>query len=318
MVRLHYADVQTSLFDLLLICCLIEKTKSRHRFYCRSKIAKGQQQPPKRSCLSCVRAKARCDFTAGKCARCKSKGFSCEWPPRKGYLPSTGSDLSSRSARKPGTASVPYPSTLPARHREEEEHSRIKSAGNAQLNTSNDNIYPFSNGADFFGMPSPLGTAGSVSEFSSGPFPESFPDLKVIARRLGIYGAPFSSFHLTENSGIDLPLPSRPISTANDLLAFQYRSYSSPVQRNSAATLARLLSSYPTMMLRKETLPPFIHPQCVPGDQKDTQLLHPLAKCMEIAHTFKYRTPQNSEMVWKVIKAEHERLSTEVCASYYC
>jgi len=68
-------------------------------------------------------------------------------------------------------------------------------------------------------------------------------------------------------------------------------------------------------MLRRETFPPFIHPQCISRDEKEPQLLHPLAKCMEIAHALKSRTPENSALVWKSIKAEHERLSIEVLLS---
>lgn len=203
-----------------------EKTKSRHRFSCRSKIAKGQQRPPKRSCLSCVRAKARCDFITGRCARGKSKGLSCEWATRKGYLLSTESDLLGRSAQKPGTTSVPNSRTLPAPYRDQEEHSRFQYYDEFQPDILNDTVYLFSTGAGFFGMPSPLGTVRSASDSSSSVPCQNYPDLETISRRLAIYGAPFSSFHLTETAGLNLPLPSRPMSTANDLLAFQYRAYS--------------------------------------------------------------------------------------------
>ncbi|KAE9373811.1 hypothetical protein N431DRAFT_544662 [Stipitochalara longipes BDJ] len=289
-----------------------EKTKSRHRFYCRSKISKGQQRPPKRSCLSCVRAKARCDFSAGKCTRCKSKGLSCEWPQRKGYLPNTKPTLEGQSGPKAGISGMPLiPSNLPAPIREAQHRSGNKSADRFEPDVSNNDFYPFANSPGLFGMPSPIGTAGSATDSASGPFHETRPDLEAIAKRLAIYGAPFSSSHLTETSGLLLPRHTQLMSTGNNLLAFQYRTYSDPVQRNSAATLARFLTCYPTMMLRRETFPSFIHPQCVPGDEINPPLLHPLAKCMEIARAFKDRTPENSEMVWMAIKVEQERLSKE-------
>jgi hypothetical protein len=276
------------------------------------KISKGQQRPPKRSCLSCVRAKARCDFSAGKCARCKYKGLSCEWPQRKGYLPRTGTDPSNQPSSKSEMASVPLiPSALPATG--QSEHPLENTSESCFQRDSSNDFYQFANDSNFFGMPSPLGTVDSASDSFSGLSNETHPDLDSIASRLAIYGAPFSSFHLTNTSGISLPQRSRPISTANHLLAFQCRTYSDLVQRNSAATIVRILSSYPTMMIRRETFPPFIHPQCIPDYELDQPLLHPLDKCMEIARAFKYRTPQNSEMVWRAIKLEYERLTKEVC-----
>ena len=121
------AVVEIFTLDRILMLRSIEKPKSRHRLYCRSKIAKGQQRQPKRSRVSCVRAKARFDLTAGKCARCKSKGLSCEWPQRKGYLSSMSFDLSSQivqSDREPKTTSVPNSSMLRAPYHKQEERLR--------------------------------------------------------------------------------------------------------------------------------------------------------------------------------------------------
>lgn len=119
-------------------------------------------------------------------------------------------------------------------------------------------------------------------------FDEKLLAIEAISMRLAYYGSPFRSFQIsgTTPGALLYHLPQQ-MSTRRELRAFQYRTFTDPTQKHSVETLTRLLSSYPTMMLRRETFPPFIHPQCTPEDEVDPPLLQPLVKCMEIAHAFK-------------------------------
>jgi hypothetical protein len=293
---------------------LTEKTKNRHRFYCRSKHSKGQQPPPKRSCVPCVRAKTRCDIQPGECVRCELKGLKCKWPPRAGDLQSTELNRSNQSQPELKTASTDlvqrsFSPPIPIRG----DRLGIGSTSAFPLTDYNIGVSPSTRSQDMIGIPPALDSSCPAIDSPFSHFGEKQLDLEAISARLAEYGAPYSSFHFTGTSGPHFPHLPQQVSSRNALRAFQYRPLSNSSQRQSAGTLSRLLSSYPTTMLRQATFPPFIHPQCVPDIEGNPPPLKPLVKCVELAHAFKYRTLENSEMVWKAIRTEHERLWNEVC-----
>lgn len=289
---------------------MAEKTKNRHRFYCRSKLSKGQRLPPKRSCIACVRAKVRCDVRPRKCARCESKGIKCEWPPRTGYLPTTESLSSQRGpeASEASTDLIPSPSSLQIQKTGGELNHELSSG--ILTNVDNLDRHASTQSLDLSGVP-PLNSINPATGPVSNLLDEQQPDLFALSARLAQYGAPFQSYQFTANS-ITFPHIPRQISTRNEWRAFQHRIFSNPTQKQSAATLRRFLASYPTMMLRRETFPPFIHPQCMPDVEGNVSLLKPLERCVELARAFRYRARENAESVWRDIRVEHERLWTEV------
>lgn len=77
------------------------------------------------------------------------------------------------------------------------------------------------------------------------------------------------------------------------------------------------LRSYPSMMLPGDTLPPFIHPQCLFDISGDDQVHHkslpgPLATCAAIVQMFSVKNDGNAIFIWKAIRMEQERLLDEV------
>lgn len=81
--------------------------------------------------------------------------------------------------------------------------------------------------------------------------------------------------------------------------------------------------AFPRMMMRPQTLPPFVHPVgCgleFSGDQETWQAdpptfapLKPLAACVNIAHAFVTRVPNSDQFLWHTIDAEHQRIRNEV------
>jgi Fungal Zn(2)-Cys(6) binuclear cluster domain len=290
--------------------CVAEKTKNRHRFYCRSKLSKGQHLPPKRSCIACVRAKVRCDVRPGKCARCESKGLRCEWPPRTGYLPKKGSLSSQRGSGASEASTDLIPSTFSSRTQKTGDELNHELTSGILTNANKSEYRASTQSGDLSGV-HPLNSLSPAT----GPVPnllnEKQLDLFAISARLAQYGAPFQSYQFTAYS-ITFPYIPKQVSTRNEWRAFQHRIFSNPVQKQSAATLRRFLASYPTMMLRQATFPPFIHPQCIPDVEGNVSLLGPLDRCVELARAFRYRTRENAEIVWRDIRVEHERLWTEV------
>jgi hypothetical protein len=91
-----------------------------------------------------------------------------------------------------------------------------------------------------------------------------------------------------------------------------------PVPKPTSQPIVRLivqtLRSYPIMMLRRETFPPFIHPQW--QSQSVPALPVPLANCMSIAQLFASRTLETKPFLWNLILTETKRFVDEVRASF--
>ncbi|EXJ88223.1 hypothetical protein A1O1_05153 [Capronia coronata CBS 617.96] len=81
-----------------------------------------------------------------------------------------------------------------------------------------------------------------------------------------------------------------------------------PVAQQNATLIIQMLRPYPSMMTRKDTLPPFIHP-CLGSNNLGLPFPEPLANCVSIARMFAWRTPETRDFVWKTIWAEQRRLA---------
>ncbi|KAF2102815.1 hypothetical protein NA57DRAFT_52367 [Rhizodiscina lignyota] len=79
--------------------------------------------------------------------------------------------------------------------------------------------------------------------------------------------------------------------------------------------LWRILASFPTMIERKETLPPFIHPMMLCGEvREETSMLdtpETLVNCMSIVQMWKLRQSQTNGLVWRTIRMELEKMWVE-------
>jgi hypothetical protein len=87
-----------------------------------------------------------------------------------------------------------------------------------------------------------------------------------------------------------------------------------PHARNNADIITQSLRSFPTMMLRRETLPWFIHKQSQILSQPGTTALPPaISTCMSISQMFALSTPETKRILWNSIRDEHCRFTNEVC-----
>ncbi|KAF2786119.1 hypothetical protein K505DRAFT_368494 [Melanomma pulvis-pyrius CBS 109.77] len=77
-----------------------------------------------------------------------------------------------------------------------------------------------------------------------------------------------------------------------------------------ATLLKRIFRSYPMMMLRYNTLPPFIHPQWIssPGEKN---YLEPLTNCMSLVHMISAGVSGGSKLFWRNVRQECDRLCEE-------
>ncbi|KAL0938219.1 uncharacterized protein CTRU02_207950 [Colletotrichum truncatum] len=80
--------------------------------------------------------------------------------------------------------------------------------------------------------------------------------------------------------------------------------------------LLRILQSYPFMLLRKETFPPFMNPLLYSwAESGKTPSQQTLINCVSIVHMFKAQREANKSFMWTVIKLEQERIAAGVSLS---
>lgn len=86
-----------------------------------------------------------------------------------------------------------------------------------------------------------------------------------------------------------------------------------PHPQHSANVIIQSLRAFPTMMLRRETFPWFIHPDAhVLSGSTESALPEVLTNCMSIAQMFVSQTPETRHFLRQNIAAEYRRCTSEV------
>jgi hypothetical protein len=85
-----------------------------------------------------------------------------------------------------------------------------------------------------------------------------------------------------------------------------------PHSQHNADIILQSLRAFPTMMLRRETFPWFIHPQSqLLSKSAGATLPEALSNCMSIAQMFVSRTSETKYFLRQTIAAEHRRFRSE-------
>jgi hypothetical protein len=86
-------------------------------------------------------------------------------------------------------------------------------------------------------------------------------------------------------------------------------------RQKTAGFILHTLKSFPQMMLRHNTLPPFIHPRLMTppsiADREDE--LEPLHNCISLLHMLRGRVAGSRKLFWRNVRMECERFLQEVC-----
>jgi hypothetical protein len=281
----------------------VEATLKRHGYYCRSQ-KNGHTTRP-RSCLSCAKGKARCDHQRPKCSRCMTKGIECHYPANKGK---------GKQPRSPQIETHPtgYQDAAPLLVVD----SVIESG---QETTDNNDV---------------------VLDQTSNAFPAL--DLPDIGELYPTWNDPAFNFvdFLTPQESVETiqwPSPSssslvhHSTPTPDQIVQIQQASYvlNSSIPVMSMSTLRTLiqrpkmktgriatltmhtLKSYPLMMLRHNTLPPFIHPHLISSGVHEKDL-EPLTNCISLVHMISSGVQGSRKLFWRNVRVECERLCSEV------
>lgn len=111
----------------------------------------------------------------------------------------------------------------------------------------------------------------------------------------------------------DSPLTTTP-SPWSDFLSLSHSRR--PQNHHNADIIIQALRAFPTMMLRRETFPWFIHSQSQllsTSPSPNACLPEALSNCMSIAQMFLSRTSETRHFHRQMMNAEHHRLTLQVC-----
>lgn len=83
------------------------------------------------------------------------------------------------------------------------------------------------------------------------------------------------------------------------------------MQQSIANLIFCTLKSYPLMMQRHNTLPPFIHPRLMSSDVENNHM-EPMTNCINLVHMISRGVQGSRKLFWKNVRLECERLCAEV------
>ena len=276
----------------------------RHGYYCRSRRTGGTTRV--RSCVSCARVKTRCDNRRPECSRCITRAIPCHYPanaPR-----STGATIrhSDDAPTEPKIAS-PLEADSPSVEHHQEAIINGDTTPDIALVTSEPEFgnlgkeYLVWNDADvdFTGLLDPLTKDQTVQ----------YPLLR--SSSLLRHSDPSSDPTFQVQQSIPFPnisIPPIPIDNVRSLIR---RPRVETGAQRIASLILNVLKSYPLMMLRHNTLPPFVHPHLISSNVEETAM-EPLTDCISLVHMISSEVKGSRKLFWKNVRLECERLCQEV------
>ncbi|KAI0817828.1 hypothetical protein GGR55DRAFT_622117 [Xylaria sp. FL0064] len=261
-----------------------QSTLKRHFYYCRSR--KTGNTGRARSCIPCAKGKVACDNSRPQCSRCVAKSLDCRYPCNASKIPKAG-------IHRDGMTPAPLPvaeSPLVTRTQDVDNLDDMLNASVADLSNLGDGDIEWDNMnisfADFLNTQITDASASSSSLMNSTPLNhQATPTQQHLS-------PPRLSIPITPTSGVR-SLLRRPRMPAG--------------AQRTANLILHTLKSYPFMMLRHNTLPPFIHPATVSSGVGDSYM-EPLTNCISLVHMMASGVQGSRKLFWQNVRTECERL----------
>ena len=246
----------------------------RHGYYCRSRPL-GRPTSRKRCCEACTRAKIRCDAILPACSSCTSRQIPCH------YDENARQNLARRSQAIKGN----------------------EVAGGSPL--IDDMVLDSFGGALSLGSSDSMDDDIDLSFLASMPLEQSLDLLPSLNDLGGEFSSP-TTFGSTYNAPTMLPY----LQWKAPRVMYQ-KVAPNPQAQVALSMMKNIIESYPLMMLRKETFPPFINARSHGLESEDVPEI--LKDCMGLAHMFATRTPESSSLMWRTMRMEVEKILAQVC-----
>ncbi|KAL2868591.1 Zn(II)2Cys6 transcription factor domain-containing protein [Aspergillus lucknowensis] len=311
----------------VLRCSLCNKpfdrpsTLKRHGYYCRSR--RGNSSTVRsRSCISCAKAKARCDNKRPGCSRCAARTVKCHYPANALMPRRTGTGLRPQQiAPSLAVDSDAPPST----------EGLLDACQNVDCRPDNRLIY---SDHGFANLGLGLEVGGEYLswddlnlDFTDMLDPEksmspSINDNALQSPSLGLHSVPAQE-SLPSISHQPIVPQEQPTFSPNALLTIPPLPTTlprllipRPVPRKGAQRTTKLiqhtLKSYLLTMLRHNALPPYIHPRLVAsGIVNDGINTGPLSRCINLVRTISDEIRGSRALFWRNVRVECERLCAE-------
>ncbi|KAH8434260.1 uncharacterized protein LDX57_011898 [Aspergillus melleus] len=288
-------------------------TLKRHGYYCRTR--NGVQPPRARACVSCVSTKTRCDNARPACSRCSTKGLHCRYPARairaaemnRTRMPST------TEQQQPAPAFDPMPSSI--------------AQASALLDLASD-IDGVAYGPALSSWP-PQETLGFDPCFGAWDDTDwQFLLSSPAVANTGLYSSSFSQTtgadSETPSSSSDNRLDPQGVTTAEsqiprlptyDMPSILRRQHADAGTERVSQIILQTLKSYPLMMIRQKSPPPFLHPSLLAASTPDetADSLEPWHNCMNLVYMANSKIKGSRRLFWRNVQAECERF----CQRYF-
>ncbi|CAG9946830.1 unnamed protein product [Clonostachys rosea f. rosea IK726] len=257
----------------------LETAYKRHVSYCRRAQAKRKGRPV--SCAACSSSKIKCSFTKPRCARCESRSIECVY---------------NEAARKiaPGRAQQQLTTALPA---EEEDPQVVRQSQTSSPDRANSLVV-----ASGFASESPDIT---IFDADNGVLDLADVDLELADLQLDLQKPDVGEwFNLAMSHNMSPTVQHALSGPHNQLGPLRYNLH----QVCHTVELAfDIMSCFPQMMLRNQTLPPFMH---IPS--YSAFMPERISTCRGIAQVFETRTNETASFLWRTVDAEVTRIESEL------
>ncbi|KAK9481971.1 hypothetical protein V1527DRAFT_486132 [Lipomyces starkeyi] len=301
-----------------------ETSYNRHVLYCRR--AQNRPRIRVRSCRACITAKVKCNFQP-RCLRCTNKGFECVYDKARSAAAAAAA-IAANAANAGATVTATNESqvadeqpaanvapaftlaSLPDDDITSTLHDLCASSGATNIDETQIDV-------DWDGVDFAVTDIPSQSPESNLPRFHHEPALEVMPNASFLHG---ENLLLTELPWSSRSLPDEYFPALSGPTCLSERPYSDflapipisdPVSKFTANIVMQMLCAFPQMMLRRETLPPFIHGHWYrPSDATESSLPKPLVNCMGLAQVFASRNLETRPFLWRTVKAE-QRSSAE-------
>ncbi|KAI1372668.1 hypothetical protein F4677DRAFT_245232 [Hypoxylon crocopeplum] len=283
-----------------------ESTRKRHFYYCRSKQS-DTNTSRKRSCVACARAKTRCtwpaDASLGGCNRCNKRGDRCEYDAvirRQGQGDASFTSGISTTTLDGGQDLPIQESSTALTLAPEFEHL-------LQLSAPTRTHRDISMGASPFRLLVDRNWRTNVGEIDTPRFEQGrlVQDLDINSTSwipAKAPGVPIIGMCLSAPSPIPLPSPS----------LFNTRAFTRPDHVALVSLALRILRSYPSMMVQKGVLPPFMSPRlCASTEAGLGPSQQALINCVGLVQAFRAEKKADKSQIWSRIWFEQERILAE-------
>lgn len=290
----------------LLISVASEATLKRHRYYCRSR--KNDNTTRSRSCNSCIRAKARCDTKRPQCSRCGLKATVCQYPASisrdAGATKQSHIDAPTRRRRSTHLSAT---QSLHDQGRQEGSNDSDMildstiTVQDLEFASPGTESLPWNDtGIDFNFLTSPKNDM--TFQYSTPTTSPSWLDRQSAIQ--GDYSSQTQQYFIS-------PLPSIPSAPSYSVRLLVRRPRRKVATERTANLILHILKSYPLMMLRHGSLPPFVHSGIV-SSSADSDDMRALNNCISLVHMISAGVQGSRELFWKNVSLECERFCEEV------